>query len=171
MYEISDKAAAVREIQRFLNELHYEGGRIPPLRIDGYYGEVTRRAVRAFQAELGLPASGAVDSATYKALYKEYRRAHLARTSSHFAPPDLRLPATLGASGEGVLMLQRMMNTLAERYRLPIRTDQSGVFSYSTRALADAIGRIYRIRNDGSVTGELYDKMLRDYRYPVGIRE
>ncbi len=171
MYDINDKSAAVREIQRFLTELHYGRGDIPLIRIDGLYGEATRRAVATFQRNAGLAETGAVDYTTWQALYKEQRRYLDRRRSSRRIPPDLRLPATLGASGEGILNLQRMMNALAERYRLPIRTDQSGVYSYSTQALASAIGRIYRMQEDGSIDGELYDKMLRDYGYGARGRE
>ncbi len=167
MYDTSDKAAAVREIQRFLVELHYGRFGIPLIRIDGHYGDATRRAVTAFQRIAALPETGEVDYRTWRALYKEYKRYSDERSSSTKVAPDMRLPATLGASGEGVLQLQRMMNTLAERYSLPMRTDQSGIYSYATKKLASAIAELYRMKTDGNVTGAFYDKMLRDYGYPV----
>ncbi len=171
MYDINDKAAAVREIQRYLTELHYNREDIPLIRIDGLFGEATRRAVTAFQRGAGIPETGAVDHRTWQALYKEYRRYLDERLARGRIPPDLPLPATLGSGGEGVLNLQRMMNALGERYRLSIRTDLSGVYSYATEALASALRKIYRMQNGTGVTGELYGKMLRDYGYPARGRE
>ena len=170
MYDINDKAAAVREIQRFLTELHYNRKDIPLIRIDGIYGAATRRAVSSFQRGADIPVTGTVDHRTWQALYKEYRRYLNERLGKERVLPDLLLPATLGAGGEGVLNLQRMMNDLGERYRLPIRTDLSGVYSYATEALAGALRRIYRMEGTG-VTAELYEKMLRDYGYPARERE
>lgn len=166
MYDVNDKASAVREIQRFLVELHYNLKEIPLVRIDGIYGEATRRAVNAFQGLSGLPETGVVDYPTFTALYRTYRRYYDERTAKGFIPPDRPLPVSLGDSGEGILNLQKMMNSLAERYRIPIRTDGSGVFSYATGRLASAIARIYRMEENGSVSRQLYAKMLRDYGYP-----
>ncbi len=82
-------------------------------------------------------------------------------------PPDTPLPAKIGESGAGIASLQRLLNALAERYALAVRTDTSGVYSYATEAVVNAMRRIYRMEEDGTVNGELYEKMLRDYRYPV----
>ena len=45
---------------------------VPPVEQDGVYGDSTRRSVMAFQQHVGLPATGAVDSATWTALYRAY---------------------------------------------------------------------------------------------------
>ena len=53
---------AVEYIQRFLNELGYE------LELDGYFGSGTEFAVKYFQRENSIRATGLVDLDTWKAL-------------------------------------------------------------------------------------------------------
>ena len=166
MYEISDKEAAIRAIQRFLLELHYYTDEIPHITMDGIYGKATRDAVLAYQRLVGLPESGVVDLATWERLYRDYKSAREARQSAGRIPPDTALPAKMGASGDGIENLQRLLNALAERYSLSPRTDTSGVYSYATEAVVNAIRRIYRMEENGTVDGELYEKMLRDHQYP-----
>ena len=167
MYDIDDKEAAIRAIQHFLLELHYYEKRIPHITIDGIYGESTRNAVAAYQHLIGLPESGTVDYATWEHLYRDYTRARRQRESAERIPPDTPLPVSVGASGTGVRHLQELLNAIAERYGLGIRTDTSGIFSYSSDAVANAIRRIYKLSEDGTVNGELFEKMLRDYAYPA----
>ena len=167
MYDTSDKEAAIRAIQGFLLELHYFESGIPFVTIDGIFGDATRSAVRAYQRLRGLPESGVVDYTTFRLLYADYARARRARTGTAVIPPDTPLPVTVGSSGDGVLALQMLMNRLAERYSLTARTDESGVYSYASLVTANALRRIYRLPEDGSVTAEFFDKMVRDYHYPV----
>lgn len=53
----------LRDVQIHLQELgYYRGG------VDGMFGPMTRRALREFQADYGLPITGAPDEATLYAL-------------------------------------------------------------------------------------------------------
>lgn len=166
MYEISDKESAIRAIQRFLLELHYYTDEIPHITIDGIYGDATRAAVSAYQRLAGLPENGTVDYITWERLYQDYEKAKTERTSKGRIPPDTPLPAKIGASGMGIASLQHLLNALAERYALAVRTDTSGVYSYATESVVNAIRRIYRMEEEGTVDRELYEKLLRDHRYP-----
>lgn len=166
MYDTSDREAAIRAVQRFLLELHYFDSTIPFITIDGIYGDSTRAAVRAYQRLRGLPETGEVDYETFRPLYADYARALRARTGTAIVPPDTPLPIKTGAVGDGVLTVQRLMNKLAERYSLTPRTDESGVYSYASGITANALRRIYRLPEDGTVTAEFFDKMVRDYEYP-----
>lgn len=167
MYDIDDKESAIRSVQRFLLELHYDTGEIPFVTIDGIYGPATRAAVAAYQRLRSLPETGEVDYATWQSLFRDYTAALAAREGAATVPPDTPLPVRIGASGEGVENLQRLMNYLAEQYGLALRTDVSGVYSYSTEQLANALRAIYRLPEDGTVTSEFYDKMVRDYNNPM----
>ncbi|MBO7292813.1 MAG: peptidoglycan-binding protein [Clostridia bacterium] len=167
MYDTSDKEAAIRAVQRFLLELHYFEGGIPFVTIDGIYGDATRAAIGAYQRLRGLPETGEADYATFRLLYADYARAYRARTGTAIIPPDTPLPVTVGASGDGVLAVQRLMNRLAERYSLTARTDESGVYSCASGITANALRRIYRLPEDGTITAEFFDTMVRDYEYPT----
>ena len=167
MYEIDDTQSAIREVQRFLLELHYYTNAIPHVAIDGIYGDATRAGVRAYQRLRNLPETGVVDYTTWKKLYGDYKQAVRQRESEKAIPPDTPLPASIGASGVGIRTLQELLNALAARYAIGIRTDTLGVYSYATAALANALRRIYRLPEDGTVNGEFFEKLLRDYAHPT----
>ena len=58
-----------RQYQYMLQDLGYYAGRI-----DGEHGEVTTRAVRRFQGDHGLPETGFLNDATWRALIDAYMR-------------------------------------------------------------------------------------------------
>jgi len=166
MYDISDKSEAIREIQRYLLELYYDEGTPTPVVISGVYDDATRAAVTAYQAGRGLPATGEVDRTTFEMLYKDYSTARDRRLSPTLIPPDTPLPVTIGARGEGVASLQRLMNFLGERYGISERTEENGIYTYEASLVANALQAIYRLPKSDEVSGEFYAKMLRDLGYP-----
>lgn len=60
------RSAAARDVQARLAALGFDPGAA-----DGYYGDQTRAAARAFQRDRGLAATGDVDCATWQALLAE----------------------------------------------------------------------------------------------------
>lgn len=58
------KIAAIKELQEKLNA----AGATPPLDVDGLWGPKTTAALKAFQAERGLPADGIAGPETWAAL-------------------------------------------------------------------------------------------------------
>ena len=63
---------AVRVLQEYLNRISQAYPSIPSLTPTGYFGNQTEAAVRAFRAEFGLPASGAVDAIAWTAIADLY---------------------------------------------------------------------------------------------------
>ena len=63
---------AVRTIQEQLNEIANNYPAIPKMRVDGAFGEQTRRAVETFQSIFKLPVTGVVDFATWYAISNIY---------------------------------------------------------------------------------------------------
>ena len=59
---LGSSGSDVVELQQGLTALGY------PVPATGYYGTMTRRAVAAFQSELGLPITGRADGATAQAI-------------------------------------------------------------------------------------------------------
>lgn len=69
----STKSQEVSAVQAMLYELNmYAADATRDAAVDGKYGRQTENAVRKFQTEKGLPASGNLDRATYNALLAEY---------------------------------------------------------------------------------------------------
>lgn len=85
-----DFGEAVATLQLKLSELCYYAGEI-----SGSYGEMTREAVKAFQADFGLPQTGEADAETQSLLFATPRR-----------------PLRLGSTGEDVRLLQMRLTAL-----------------------------------------------------------
>ena len=64
---------AICDIQKKLREMSYHDGDIPPVAIDGIYGEETRKSVVEFQKKYGLEPNGVVDRTTHDLLKEKYR--------------------------------------------------------------------------------------------------
>ena len=69
---LGDTGDYVSKVQYMLNVLSDFIPSIPPLTETGTYDIATRDAVRAFQQYAGLPITGAVDAATWDAIYEQF---------------------------------------------------------------------------------------------------
>ena len=70
--EQGDTGEKVRLLQYMLSTLSSFIPSIPPVSIDGIYGQATRAAVLAAQRRFGLPETGTVGEATWDAIYDQY---------------------------------------------------------------------------------------------------
>ncbi len=70
--EQGDTGEKVRLLQYMLSVLSSTIPNIPPLTIDGIYGQGTRAAVLAAQRWFGLPETGTVGAQTWDAIYNQY---------------------------------------------------------------------------------------------------
>ena len=62
----------VRHLQYMLSVLSEYIRQIPPLKVDGIYGQETLEAVLAAQRYFGLPETGIVNAATWEEIYDQY---------------------------------------------------------------------------------------------------
>jgi peptidoglycan hydrolase-like protein with peptidoglycan-binding domain len=62
----------VRHLQYMLSVLSEYIPQIPPLRVDGIYGNETKEAVLAAQRYFGLPETAVVDAATWEEIYDQF---------------------------------------------------------------------------------------------------
>lgn len=70
--QAGDTGEKVRQLQYMLSVLSAYIPDIPPLNIDGIYGDATRSAVLAAQRRFGLAETGIVDSATWDEIYDQF---------------------------------------------------------------------------------------------------
>jgi len=70
--QAGDSGEKVRLLQYMLSVLASYIPGIPPLTVDGIYGNTTRAAVLAAQRRFGLPETGTVDPLTWDEIYDQY---------------------------------------------------------------------------------------------------
>ena len=70
--EVGDTGEKVRLLQYMLAVLSAHIPSIPPLNVDGIYGQATRAAVLAAQRRFGLPETGTVGPQTWDRIYDQY---------------------------------------------------------------------------------------------------
>lgn len=70
--QVGSSGEKVRHLQYMLSVLSKYIRQIPPLAIDGVFGEATRAAVLAAQQYFGLPATGIVNAKTWDEIYDQY---------------------------------------------------------------------------------------------------
>ena len=63
---------AVELIQRYLQKIARSDSRVPPVSVDGIYGEGTAAAVREIQRQFGLTQTGAIGPLTWEAIIRRY---------------------------------------------------------------------------------------------------
>lgn len=67
-----DRGIRVEHLQYMLSVLSAYIPAIPPINVDGIFGNATRNAVLAAQERFGLPQTGVVNGATWDAIYDQF---------------------------------------------------------------------------------------------------
>ena len=164
MYSIQDKSAAVRRLQTYLLEISYAWDGLPHIAVDGIAGEETGRALRLFQAGVGLPATGYADADTWEALTAHYNSALAARTYAPTLLPPSALPITPRSAGSEVAILTLLLAELGAGY--PDMPRISPRRRYDTET-AEAV-RVYQSHNSlppsGIVDGATWERLAEEYR-------
>lgn len=70
--QVGDTGEKVRLLQYMLSVLSAHISSIPPLTVDGIYGQATKAAVLAAQRRFGLPETGSVGAQTWDEIYNQY---------------------------------------------------------------------------------------------------
>ena len=70
--QVGDSGQYVQFLQYMLSVLSKYIPNIPPVTVDGIYGQATRAAVLAAQRRFALPETGSVDARTWDAIYDQY---------------------------------------------------------------------------------------------------
>lgn len=161
-YNISEKASAVREVQKFLFEISATADYLPPVSVDGIYGSETTEAVRLFQQHNGLSPTGATDEETWQLLYQQYITAKEEREEESELIPGNAFPIRMGDSGSHVRIVQSSLEELLED-----AGPSDGFFGRKTEESIRRIEKRYGLPQTGILTRQLWNRISADYRDSV----
>ena len=150
-----DTGTNVANLQYYINYLSSFYNTIPPLPIDGVYGNSTRAAVVDAQNTFGLVADGIVGEVTWDAIYDAYLgivstigREYVEGNVIPFPGVVLRI----GSDSEDVRLLQQYLNYIAESFPSIPTVDVTGYFGPRTREAVIAFQEQFALPVNGTVS-------------------
>ncbi len=161
-----DVSLYIEELQRYLRIIQRERLGYTSVPIDGIFGGDTAEAVLQIQREVGLPANGVVDRATWDAI------AALATAIDIQNSPPTALavyrrdqpPLTVGSTGDDVYILQSVLQRITRQYRdLPSIPAPDGRYSEETAALVRTIQNRSSLPETGDTDRATWDAIARLY--------
>ncbi|MBR7184626.1 MAG: peptidoglycan-binding protein [Clostridia bacterium] len=175
---LGSTGVGVRELQYYLRFLAEFNEEIPPVAIDGVFGQATEAAVRATQEFYGLTVDGVVGEATWNTIYRAYIGTLDAIPPDYFAGlavPFAGVPLVLGAQSEEVRLLQEYLNYIADAYpEIPV-VEVTGIYGTQTAEAVEAFQRLFGIPVTGIVIattwnaiGAVYDDLYQGNRLNPG---
>ncbi|MGP3561979.1 C40 family peptidase [Geobacillus sp. BK01] len=146
--KIGSRGSQVSQLQTNLKQLGY----FTYPNVTGYYGTITADAVRRFQKDNGLPATGLADEATLARIADAAKK----KTAPPAEPNRPAIRLTIGSRGHDVERVQTNLKQL-------------GYFTYPTitgyygTATADAVRRFQqdaKLPATGVVDGDTYERLI-----------
>lgn len=157
----------VVNIQYLLAYLAQFYNTVPPISLDGIYGEATTAAVSAFQRTFDLPVTGEVDLATWDALYRTYLgflETIPFKYTEGVVLPYPGVPLRLGSEDETVRLLQEYLNFIAMFYPQIPTVQVTGYFGPRTQEAVIAFQRMEGINPNGTVAANTWNELTNLYR-------
>ncbi len=141
---------AIKEIQLYLRTLSFAEPRIHPVTVDGYFGHTTTQAVKSFQNINGLPVSGEVDFDTWNRLIEAYEKLQKKVLPLNVLP---HADATVSSQSptDTILILQALLNALADLYVNLLHVTATGTYNDETKAAVMRFQQIHDIPETGLV--------------------
>jgi peptidoglycan hydrolase-like protein with peptidoglycan-binding domain len=159
---LGDTGDNVRNIQYLLAYLAQFYDRIPPVSLDGIYGEATENAVKAFQSLFELDVTGEVDLKTWDALYRTYQ-GFISTIPFKYIDgriyPYPGVPLRLGSESEVVRLLQEYLNYIAQYYPQIPSVSPTGYFGSRTQEAVIAFQRLQGLTPNGTVGANTWNEI------------
>ena len=172
-----DSGIGVANLQYFLSYLAGFYQTIPPLAVDGVFGESTRAAVIDAQNTFGLVADGIVGEVTWDAIYDAYRGIvdTIPRTFTEGATlPFGGVVLRIGAESEDVRLLQQYLNGIGASFPTIPTVNVTGYFGPRTREAVIAFQELADLPTSGTVgaiTWEAITDVYEDIAGGLSLRE
>lgn len=150
-----DTGTNVANLQYYINYLSSFYNTIPPLPIDGVYGNSTRAAVVDAQNTFGLVADGIVGEVTWDAIYDAYLGIVSTIPREYVEGNVIPFPGVvlrIGSDSEDVRLLQQYLNYIAESFPSIPAVDVTGYFGPRTRESVIAFQEQFALPVNGTVS-------------------
>ena len=125
---------------------------VPPINVDGIFGEATRQAVIAFQKTYGLNPDGIVGRQTWNEILRAYRGivdSGAVLEGGQPLYPGVELSE--GSTGPKVLLMQQYLNRIAQAYpSIPILAED-GVYGPAMRDAVYAFQNQFGLEETGTI--------------------
>lgn len=161
-----DTGVGVDDLQYYINYLSQYYSTIPPVNIDGVFGDETLSAVTDMQNTFGLNPDGVVGEETWETMYRAYLGIietipveYVQGQTIPYGGVILRL----GAQSESVRVLQQYINYIAETFPEVDAVSVTGYFGTNTRAAVIALQEILGLNASGSVDAVTWDAITSLY--------
>ena len=164
-----NEKTAVRNMQRYLRQLSYTDSDIPPVPIDGIFGDATSKSRMAFQTKNGLDATGVADRESWDMLYETYLSSVKRFTPPKGFSPFPRVPEDyslrVGDVGFAVTAVQFLINEVSVILDEIDAIAITGIYNIDT---ARAVS-IFQAANGLPITGdtdkETWDVLVDTYEH------
>ncbi len=161
-----DTGIAVRNVQYYLNYLSQFYSTIPPISVDGIFGEQTRNAISSAQKTFELPPSGVLDIPTFEAIYDAYLGiidSLVFEFREGETLPFAGVVLNLGSEAPEVAVLQQYLNFLSNTYPEIPTVEVTGYFGSQTRAAVLAFEQLFGLPENGVVEATVWNAIASEY--------
>ena len=165
-------------MQFFLDYLSGFYNTIPPVAVDGVFGQSTDEAVRAAQRTFGLPVDGVVGEQTWNQIYRAYRGIVTTiplEYSEGVTVPYQGNPLRIGSEAPEVRLLQESLNYIALSYPSIPTLPVTGYFGPRTQEAVIAFQLLEGLEPNGLVQSttwtaitDLYNTLYRGAQLQEG---
>ncbi len=163
---VGDRGESVSALQYYLLLISVYNNAIPPISIDGVYGDATRNAVEAFQRFYGLNVTGEVDRETWNSISNTYLG--IVETISpenvgNNTVPYPGTPVVLGSQGEYVRVIQEYLARISETYSEIPTVTVNGTFGETDSEAVIAFQELFGLEPTGFVGPATWNAIAEEY--------
>lgn len=161
----------VQTLQYFLSYISRFYSTIPPVTIDGSFGNETRQSVISAQKTFGLPEDGVVGELTWDAIYDAYRGIVDTIPLQYVEGNVLPFPGTtlrVGSDNDAVLLLQQYINVIASVFPEVNAVELTGYFGDQTDSAVRAIQSLSDLEVNGIVGAITWNAITSLYSDIIG---
>ena len=150
MYQIDDKVAAIKEVQRLLG-----------LNQTGIYDSPTRKRVRLVQEAYSLKQNDFVDYETFAALRREYRKSLKKHNHYLYAP---QYPYKIGDMDTNISLIHSALSSVLKDYQYEGIIPSGSFLSECTVAAVNYLRYIFGMPSDNQIDELFIDRLLLEKR-------